>query len=294
MKVLFSDFYTGFAKDNNIIVNSLRSIYEERVDVTLNISEADIIFASMFGSEHKKIFAEHKDKTILWLGENQRPRSFNSKYSITTDIFTDNNNFRLPLWYLEIDWHNTGLGVAKYKEFVEKLWMRGTYEVEQVSDKEFCIAIFNNPEGTRVMMLEALQALGKVKCYGKPFGNWFSTEETYKDKMAKMNGYAFNLCTENSFYPGYYTEKCVHAKLAGVIPIYMADPLLRLDFRSQSMLNIYDFDSAKSLALEASRIFQNKQMLCNMLNEPLLTQKPSLKLFYKWLLNKTSNILAGR
>ena len=294
MKVLFSDFYSGFAKDNNILINSLRCIYQETIHVTEDIEETDIIFVSMFGTEHRKLLAEKRDKTILWLGENQRPRSFNSKYSISTDIYTDNNNFRLPLWYLEIDWHKTGIGVASYEEFVEKLWMNGKYEVEDVRNKEFCLAIFNNPEGTRIMMLEALQAIGEVTCYGKPFGNWFSTDGTYKDKMTKMNGYAFNLCPENSYYPGYYTEKCVHAKLAGVIPIYMADPLLRLDFRSQAMLNIYDFDSAKALALQARRIFQDKELMCNMLNEPLLRQKPSLRLFYKWLLHTTSEILAGR
>jgi len=293
MRVAFVDFHAGFNPSNNIFLNSLREVFGIPIEVTSLYTRADIIFCSVFGTAHPKVLGSYRSKTILWLGENLRPRSFNCAYSISTDIYRDNHNFRLPLWYLEIDWHNTGLGVVSLADAITLLYRAPTNELTNQHLKKPCIAIFNNPEGSRILLLESLQKYFSVECYGKPFGNWFPTEASYKDKLNNMQGYAFNLCPENSYYPGYYTEKCFHAKLAGAVPIYMADSHLRLDFRPDCMLNLYDYTSAADLARDAYHLYNSPEALNNMANEPLLSSVPSLAEFYGWLRYIVSKIITG-
>ena len=122
MKLYFCDFHQGFDSSNNIFINSLRHIYSEEIRLVDSSEHADIIFTSIFGAEHIKVINRYKYKAILWLGENIRARKYSPKYSISTDFSTDSNHFRLPLWYLEIDWHTTGLGVCSVSEMISKLY----------------------------------------------------------------------------------------------------------------------------------------------------------------------------
>ena len=74
---------------------------------------------------------------------------------------------------------------------------------------------------------------------GRPFGNWFPTNSTYRAKLNVMGGYRF-ASAQKIPSTGYYTEKCLHAKLSSSIPIYMSD-LRRHDFNPLSFINISDF-----------------------------------------------------
>ena len=98
----------------------------------------------------------------------------------------------------------------------------------------------------------------------------------YKSKIEIMKDYKFNLCPENSLYPGYYCEKLIHAKLAGCIPIYFADHYVK-DFRTSSFINIYDFLNLNELADYVYQLNQDKYELERLINEPLLHQMPTLK-----------------
>ena len=146
-----------------------------------------------------------------------------------------------------IDWFNTGLGVVSIDDVYNRLVLPGSTCESDLKNHKFCVTVFNNPEGERVYLYQLLNNYKSVTGFGRPFNNWFPTFEDYKSKIKAISGYHFNLCPENSYQPGYYTEKCIHAKLANTCPIYKADSCVISDFRPSSFLNLFDFFSASDL-----------------------------------------------
>lgn len=295
LNISFLDFHDGFDPGNNLIYHMARQIFGQ-VHITEKIEESDVIFYSIFGrlSQDKEALALLKRKGILWIGENIRPNFSACRYSISCDFETyGGKNMRLPLWMHEIDWFSTGIGVASVNEVYDKLVRPGRLTSQMVADKKFCITIFNNMEGTRVHLYNELSKVGSITSYGRPFGNWFPTTSTYKDKIRYLSGHKFNLCPENSYFPGYYTEKCFHSKIAECIPIYMADSYLSKDFRPSSIINLYDFPVIDELVEEVERTSRDHELLARISNTPLLYTMPRLDKYMKFLYNAVSVCMMG-
>ena len=106
-----------------------------------------------------------------------------------------------------------------------------------------------------------------------------------------MRGYRFNLCPENSFYPGYYTEKCLHAKLSSSIPIYMSDFHVRHDFNPLSFINISDFQPLDNIVDFLTDLESNIPKALSIANEPLFHKTPCLDQFLMFLKMSVSRIL---
>ena len=295
IKISFTDFWEGFDPNNNIFTNMLKDVFNSDIQIT-RPRKSDICFCTIYGEEHKRILNIFPEKSILFIGENVRPNNYNNIYSFSCDFNNySGNNCRFPLWYLEIDWYNTGLGTVKLNEIEKKLIKKRNITLKEIQTRQDCITIFNNKEGTRMEAFKLINKKIKIDGYGRPFNNWFPTYSNYKSKIDKMSNYKFNLCPENSLYPGYYTEKCFHSKLAGCIPIYFADPYVSIDFRTSSFINIYDFLNLNELADYIYSINNNSEELERLINEPLLYEMPSLdkiKEIFKYyctnILNKKS------
>ncbi len=291
IKISFTDFWQGFNEENNIITNILRDIFETEIVIT-RPRKADICFVTIYGPNHKKIIKRFPEKCFLFLGENVRPNSYDVRYSLSCD-FNDyqKSNMRLPLWYLEIDWFNTNLGTIKVNEIEKKLLNPGNLTPDILSSRKDCITIFNNQEGTRMDMYKKLKNIMEVDSYGKPFNNWFPTYSDYKSKIIKMGNYKFNFCPENSLYPGYYTEKCFHAKLAGCVPIYFAEPHVEKDFRKESFINLYDFLDFNLLEKHLKEIKDDYAYIAKLINEPLLNEMPRLDEIKKFLYETVKTLI---
>ena len=293
LNISFTDFWEGHDPKNNLLTNVL----VDSLNVSVNIvepKEADICFVTVYGSKYREILRKYAKKSILWLGENIRPNTLHDGFSITFDFHSyGGKNFRLPLWMSEIDWFSTGLGVIQKNNVKEVLCETHIKQPFDIENRGFCITIFNNPEGTRIELLRLLNQIRPVVCFGKPFGNWFPTNETYQSKLQRMGSFLFNLCPENSLYPGYYTEKCFHAKVAGCIPIYMADSHVKSDFRVNSFINLVDFPSADKCIDHIQRLLSTKELLYKQVNSPLLYKMPSLDNF-AYFLNYACNSILSR
>ena len=293
--ISFVDFWQGHNPYNNILTNTLRYYVSDNITIAEDPVDADIVFVTIYGSAHLEFIQKYRHKCILWLGENKRPNIYNCPFSISFDFHSySNTNFRLPLWYSEIDWFNTGLGVISIDDVLSQLVLPLKLSPSDLSDHNFCITIFNNPEGERLYLYHLLNSYRPVTGYGRPFNNWFPTYEDYKDKLTAMSGYLFNLCPENSYYPGYYTEKCIHAKLAHTCPIYKADSHVITDFRPSSFLNLYEFRDADSLLNRVQYLDSNREALADIISEPLLHFMPSLDEFGSFIKSAVYKLLASK
>ncbi len=291
LKISFTDFWDGFDVNNNIITNMLKEIFQNKVEIT-RPRRADICFVTIYGRNHLKILKKFPEKCFLFLGENVRPNIYKANYSFSGDFYSyGGKNMRLPLWYLEIDWYETNLGTIKVREIEKKLLSYGKTTPDNLSKRRDCVAIFNNEEGTRMEVFRKLKNIMNVDGYGRPFKNWFPTYADYKSKLNKMSNYKFNFCPENSLYPGYYTEKCFHAKLADTIPIYFADKYVTEDFRKEAFINIYDYLSLDDLQSHLKEILNNYDHLANIINQPLLHKMPDLEKIKEFLNKAVSNLI---
>ena len=88
--------------------------------------------------------------------------------------------------------------------------------------------IGNNNEPNRISTINWLIQNGiSVDCFGQhtnPVG----------DKIELLKRYSATICFENSYFPGYATEKPIHGYLSDCISIYMGggDPLLNINEKS--------------------------------------------------------------
>lgn len=269
IKIAFIDFWDPFVPENNFFFDLFKDIYGE-VEVT-SPEAADVLFYGPYGKQHNNYDPSSKIK-IFVTGENVRPNFDECTYSFSFDFEDyDGRNIRLPLWFIQFDWYKKGGYINP--EFIMPLDKIDDNEYIQTAKTRFCVLVNNNLFDNRVECVKRLRTYKPVDCYGKPFGNWFFGESK---KYETFSHYKFSVCFENSFAPtgGYYTEKLIHAKLAGTVPLYYADSKVGEDFNTESFLNLNDYDSMDDLVQHVIEIDKDDAKYERIRSAPLFKKNP--------------------
>jgi len=262
MKINFLDFWGGFDINNNFFIHLLKQIYGH-VEIA-NPNNCDYIIYSCFGEQHKAI-NRNRTKKIFYTGENIRPNFSECDYSFTFDFDTySDKNIRIPLYYLYIDWFNV-LTYTNPQYLIDASKLNDNEFIKTPKTK-FCATVFSSPRKIRYDLMNTISRYKKVDGYGRPFGNHTEGE---LDKYQKLAHYKFSICPENSYHDGYYTEKLLHAKTSGTIPIYLADDKLHRDFNAKSFINVADYDSLDDVLDMVIKIDKNDELYNEMRNQPL-------------------------
>jgi len=269
MNIAFTDFWLWFVPTDNFFYSLFKDIYGS-IKVT-SPQEADILFYGPYTQQHTAYSPKDKIK-IFVTGENERPNFEECTYSLTFD-FEDygGRNIRLPLWFLQFDWYHTKGFVNP--EFVLPLDKIDDNEYIRTPKTKFCVLVNNNLFDNRRECVEGLGKYKPVECYGKPFGNWFYGESKKYDIFSH---YKFSICFENSFAPtgGYYTEKLIHSKLSGTIPLYYADSRVGEDFNTDSFLNLNDYESMDHFVNRVIEIDKDDAEYEKIRSTPLFNKNP--------------------
>ena len=272
MNISFADFWDGFDYNNNFFIHLLKSINSNYNFIPFS-DQTEVLIYSCFGRSHH--YADrNKVKKIFYTGENLRPNYNECHYSLTFDFDTYNGkNIRLPLWMLQIDWFNKK--GYKNPQYVIPLNDLKNNELMKKPKTKFCCMVFNSNSPHRWEILEKLNKYKSVECYGKPFNNWFYGEDV---KLNVISDYKFNICFENSISSGYHTEKLIHAKTAGCLPVYWADNMCEKDFNTKSFLNLYNFKNLDDLVEKIIYLDETEEEYNNISSKYLFEQKePSLE-----------------
>jgi len=144
------------------------------------------------------------------LGENVRPDFSKTDYSLSFDMSDYcGRNMYMPLWLLRSTKY--AARKADYQPY-HPAELEAPRPINQGDD--VVVYIGNNTTPLRMEAINQLRKLGiAVDCYG-------SQTRPVSDKIRKLSQYRYSLCFENTFTPGYVTEKIVDSFLAGSIPIY--------------------------------------------------------------------------
>lgn len=211
-------YWHGFWSNMNIedcqILDFLRESMKDEILIRTNKArKADIFICSCLKKELISRKFDHCLK-IIFLGENIRPYYKNYDLSLTSDINEyRGRNINLPLWLLELDLFNRNRNYDDREIYNIDLFCN-----ERVIDfskrKSGIVYIGNNEEPFRQSIIYDLsKAIKNLHKYG-------SQSNPIENKIALLEKYKGSIAFENSFYPGYVTEKIIHTYLAGSMTLY--------------------------------------------------------------------------
>jgi hypothetical protein len=193
-----------------------------------------------FGNNWKKI----KGKKIFYTGENRGPINHPEVLNVGFQHSTHLSYLRLPFWMLSIDLF--GADLSKIKNPLP-LPIHTCSETPFLSlhRSKFCAFIVSNSKNkVRNSAFHALSKYKKVDSAGKLFntegnalfaGAGGGGGELKKHEFLKQ--YRFCLAYENEIGNGYVTEKLLHAKAAGCVPIYWGSDSAITDFNPLGFIN---------------------------------------------------------
>ena len=204
-------------------------------------------------------------------------------FAITSCMgIVDEKHLRLPLWKETIDWSNDGVE-REVDAFAKRYG--GYYNIDELikpnkisfmnKKREMCM-ITSHLNEPRNSIFKKFSQRFKVDGYGPYFNK--NIKDHYSNPIIKIDilkNYAFNLCPENSLYPGYYTEKIPEAFLGGCLPISWADQNIKYDFNTNSFINLLDYTNNNYG--EIIEQLNDDLFLKKFTNEPLLLKKPNLE-----------------
>jgi hypothetical protein len=277
MNICYLDFWPGF--DSNC--NWFNLLFREALDnIKINFNsapeEADIIMFSSFGSQNLN-YKNSRAVKLFYTGENERANLSVADYSLSFDYDShDGRNFRLPHWYMYVNWWDEpNFPHARISK--ERLFKK--YDPEEVfSRKEFCSIIIGNPVRNRIEVAQKLDTFKPVHGYGRVFTRPYSG-----CKVDLMEKYRYNICFENSIYPGYVTEKLLEAKVAGCIPIYYGTETVNTDFNEKCFINFASYSSNEELLQEIIELENNPSKFKQIVSEPLFNEPPNLEKLYQFI-----------
>lgn len=124
-------------------------------------------------------------------------------------------------------------------------------------NRKFCSFVVSNAnfaDPIREKFFRRLSQYKRVDSGGQYLNN---VGGPVKDKLDFCRGYKFNIAFENSVYPGYTTEKIMHAYAADSVPIYFGNPTIETDFRPESMVRVRDEADIERAVEEIIRLDQD-------------------------------------
>ena len=288
LRVGFSDMWDSFNPEYNFFTLLLEEagkhlsppVAIQGIDIRANSSPPDILFFGPFGETWKRFPDVPK---IHFTGENSPPIQ-------STNVFlnlgfphldmVDDGYLRFPLWILEIDWFGADVERICNPKPIPIDRCTKVFPEELERKKKFCAFVVSNPSNPlRNAAFHWLSAYKHVDSAGALFNNvgpilaagpGGGGGELKKHEFLK--DYKFALTFENSSDPGYCTEKLLHAKASGCIPIYWGDPKVNRDFDLRSFIHVQDLTSAGDLIEAVRKIDEDEEAYKKMFNTPALDE----------------------
>lgn len=236
-----------------------------KLDIIRDDENPDILF---FGDENfgtkNKLPQYQNCKRIFFTGENRRWTNYKCDYGIGFDHEISEKYYRLPLYAIDM-WELTNKFKYSFKTFDHA--MDQTWNIKPpLWDRKFCGFVHGN--GGCVERNNAFHKISseieKIDSAGPLFNNVGFVlprgGSGVLDKIKWLSNYRFTLCYENGSYPGYVTEKILHAYLAKTIPIYWGSPTIGLDFPTKTMISRHYYLSDEDF-ISAIKMVNSKRSL---------------------------------
>ena len=189
---------------------------------------------------------------------------------------TDERHFRMPLWWTSIDWSRHGVRnvpsprIRKLIDIETLMQPLGEGVLQRLRKAAFFTTHMLQPRGTIFSELSQTIEIDGYGPYFDPSIEQHNSSNIFKDDI--LQNYMFNLCPENTMFPGYYTEKVPEAFGAGCIPVTWADQNIAREFNQGAFINLADF--AATGYREGFKRAVSAESMARLVSTPLLDKVP--------------------
>lgn len=279
--ILFTDMWENFNESYNTFTLAIQScginVRGYSVKTLPKGKIPDVTFFGPFGNDYLELPGEWPK--VHYTGENTAPIEnpgvkLNLGFNHVSE--SDNSYLRLPLWMISIDW----FGANQEKIMNPKLLSIDSCTKVNTSKRDkFCAFVVSNPSNEiRNSAYETLNSYTPVDSAGRLFNNMgdqlFAGLGGGGGELKKhtfLKDYRFCISYENSSAPGYTTEKLLHAKAAGCVPIYWGDPEVNKDFDPEGFLNTMECSDNIDLITMVNEVEMDNEKWQKYASVPALT-----------------------
>jgi len=280
--ILFTDMWENFNASYNFFSLLLQranpDVQIEFCSVNTLKGTPNAIIFGPFGEQWKAYPSVPK---IHFTGENTAPINDQSVLLNLgfghADMIGD-NYLRFPLWILEIDWFNCDIEKIVNPKPIPLERCIKVYKDELERKTKFCSFIVSNPSNElRNKAFQWLNTYKPVDSAGRVYNNvgnkifaGLGGGGGEHKKLEYLKDYKFSITFENTSSQGYVTEKLLHAKAAGCIPIYWGDTKVERDFDTKSFIDARKIKTKDDLISLVKEIDENPSKYLEMFERPLL------------------------
>ena len=294
--IAFSDMWPGFQYDSNVIIDALRHEYPndtfsgalyDKAHTTHSTHSTQLLIVGPFGTAWKSALTIPK---VFFTGENW-PISEDPAFSLylSSALREDATHARLPTWMTFIDWYSDATELpadssANPIRFPVALAMR-PHPVPFSDRAHFCGFVVSNPTcAFRNQAFDAIHGYKPVDSGGNLYNNIggplaLKYPGGGSGDLSKYHFFSdrrFSISFENARSPGYITEKVLHAKMAGCVPLYWGDSNTA-DFVPQSFVNVSSVTDPAVLVKVIQKLEAHPEMCAKMAATPILDEEKKQK-----------------
>lgn len=293
----FRNMWEGFNPCSNFFIDLLNH-YGYEVECTSDFDTIDILIFGPFGPTIPDV----KCPKVYFTGENTVEPEGADLY-LTFNLVEDETHIRLPLWMLFLNWFDKDIDKTSNPQTLPiELAIQNTYK--KFDDREDFSFVVSNPSNElRNEVFLKLAEKYKVNSGGALYNNIGGQLHSLYGgggggDIAKhdfLQKHKFNICFENSKGDSYVTEKLLHAKLAGCVPIYWGAEEAAKDFNPDGFINVSDCVTSDKVVERISGILAKPELIKEMARTPALTTQRFLAAKNKLSLvaNKLVNLASG-
>jgi len=287
-KVLFTDMWDDFNAEYNMFLLMMNEAGRHmtppicavgKTPTTLGSDTPDLVIFGPFGSDWQNVNVSVPK--VHYTGENS---GILTREDVKLNIgyqhadFKDQDYLRIPLWMFEIDWFGADKARIVNPKPLPIDRCTKVYPEDLARKQKFCAFVVTNPcNEIRNASFHWLSQYKQVDSAGRLFNNIgdaiFAGRGGGGGELKKfefLRDYKFCLAYENSSSQGYTTEKYLHAKAAGCIPIYWGDPKVERDFDSAGFIDARKFTRPEELIEAVQKIDTDPGQWLKMYSVPAL------------------------
>lgn len=283
--IAFDDMWPGFNYNNNFIMDALRHEYPH-IQLTgqkYDGSDHNLLIFGPYSEGWKKI--PQKIPKVYFSGENwPHPTNPSISLYLSSQQQEDATHMRIPTWMHFIDWFSKETTLPTNQEDnpirLPLHYAINAHPISFQDRQKFCAFVVSNP--ICQMRNDAFQQLHSYKpvSSGGAYQNNIGGQLHLKypgggcGDISKHHFFAehqFTLSFENSQSPGYVTEKLLHAKMAGCLPLYWGSH--ETDFNPNSFINLSHMATPGKVIEIVKHLETNPIMCAKIAATPLLDEE---------------------
>ena len=291
----FSDMWPGFNTEQNFFTDALRHEYPQMNVTGLLYSgqptfKADLLIVGPFSNEvPNEVPNDWKQvqgvPVVFFSAENWPvPSDLGAALYLTSSPIEDETHLRIPTWMTFIDWFSNKTTLPEPSEDnpirIPLHFATTSHPIPFEARQRFCGFVVSNPIcAMRNEVFLKLNQYKPVSSGGALFNN-IGGQLALKypgggggdlSKHAFFSEHRFSLSFENSKAPGYVTEKVLHAKMAGCVPLYWGDATTA-DFTPHSFINVSAVDDPTTIVEIMKKLEANPAMCAKIAATPILDE----------------------